>query len=237
MKLTNKLLLALMLTLCINCTRNLSSGDLIFVASENSDFEKSIVEVTKSKDTALVFTHVGIINVTDTGIFVVEAVPEKGVVYTSLNDFKVENVKRALPSALPSVKTDGELKEENRNGVLYVGKLKSKYKKYVESALNRACSHLGKGYDYAFDFANDLYYCSELVYDAYAHASGNPSFFETPNMTFKKEESDETLPFWVEYFEKQNIPIPEGKPGISPTGLSRSEQLRIKNYELKIKRL
>ncbi|MCL2511820.1 MAG: UvrD-helicase domain-containing protein, partial [Bacteroidales bacterium] len=46
---------------------NLSSGDLVFVASENSDFERSIAEVTRHGDKALNFTHVGIINVTDTG--------------------------------------------------------------------------------------------------------------------------------------------------------------------------
>ncbi|MCL2290035.1 MAG: hypothetical protein FWC34_04935 [Bacteroidetes bacterium] len=189
-----------------SCSQTFNSGDLIFVASENSDFEKSIVEVTKTKDKALNFTHVGIVNVTDSGVFVIEAAPQKGVVYSSLQEFKDENV----------------------NGVLYVGTLKSKYKKYTKDALSRACSHLGKEYDYAFDFENDLYYCSELVYDAYVHASGDLHFFETPNMTFKKEGTDEVLPYWSEYFEKLNVSIPEGKPGINPTGLSHSEKLIIK---------
>jgi len=201
------LLLLIALALFISCTQTLSSGDLIFVTSESSDFEKSIVEVTKAKDKMLNFTHVGIINVTDSGIFVVEAVPEKGVVYTSLQEFKDENIA----------------------GILYVGMLKSKHKKYAKDALNRACSHLGKGYDYAFDFENDLYYCSELVYDAYAHASGDAHFFETPAMSFKKEGTDEFLPFWVAYFEKLGVSVPEGKPGVNPTGLSRSGKLRIMN--------
>jgi len=198
----------------------LHSGDLIFIASESSDFEKSIVEVTKTKDKTLNFTHVGIINITDSGIFVIEAVPEKGVVYTGLQEFN----------------------DENTDGILYVGMLKSKYKKYTKNALSRACSHLGKGYDYAFDFENDLYYCSELVYDAYAYASGNPHFFEAPEMTFKVERTDEFLPFWVAYFEGLGVPVPEGKPGINPTGLSHSNKLRISpagggrgwnNYELR----
>jgi len=208
-----KLLLFLLVVsvLLISCTQTLSSGDLIFVASENSDFEKSIVEVTKMKDKTLNFTHVGIINVTDSGIFVVEAVPEKGVVYTSFQDFK----------------------DENSNGVLYAGTLKSKHKKHTKDALSKACSHLGKGYDYAFDFENDLYYCSELVYDAYAHASGDARFFETTAMTFKKEGTDEVLPYWIVYFEELGVAVPEGKPGINPIGLSRSEKLRITNYELK----
>ena len=198
-------LLCTALFLLNSCAQTLHSGDLIFVASENSDFERSIVEVTKSE--TLNFSHVGIINVTDSGIFVVEAVPEKGVVYTSLQEFKNENI----------------------NGVLYIGFLKPTYKKYAKDALNRACSHLGKGYDYVFDFENDLYYCSELVYDAYAHASNDLHFFEIIDMTFKKEGTDELLPFWVEYFEKLNVFIPEGKPGVNPTGLSNSEKLIIKN--------
>ncbi|MDR2971306.1 MAG: hypothetical protein LBU83_05175 [Bacteroidales bacterium] len=194
------------LLLSVSCTQNLSSGDLVFVASENSDFEKSIVAVTKSDLCALNFTHVALINVTDSGNFVIEAVPQKGVIYSSFQEFK----------------------EENKNGTLYFASLKPEYRQYTESALGRAYSHLGKGYDYGFDFENDLYYCSELVYDAYAHATGNPNFFETPNMTFKESDTDEILPYWLEYFNKHQLPVPEGKPGISPNGLSRSEKLQIK---------
>jgi len=54
-------------------------------------------------------------------------------------------------------------------------------------------------------------------------------------MTFKKEGTDEILPYWHNYFEQLNIPVPEGKPGINPTALSRSDKLRITNYELRIK--
>jgi len=188
---------------CNACTHKLNTGDLLFVVSEQTDFEKSIVEVTKNEKQDFNFTHVGIINVTDTGIYIVEAVPEKGVIYTNINNYD--------------------------STTFVIGKLKPKYKKYADAAVKRACSHLGKGYDYAFDFENNLYYCSELVYDAFVFASKNPHFFETPNMTFKKEGKNEYLPFWVEYFDNQNIHIPEGKPGINPTGLSHSKQLRIKN--------
>ena len=181
--------------------QNLNTGDFIFVASENSDFEKSIIEVTKAENKAENYSHVGMVNVTDTGIFVIEAVPQKGVIYTNFQEFK----------------------SENKNSVLYT--LKPNYQKYATAAISRACSHLGKGYDYAFDLTNDLYYCSELVYDAYAYATDNPHFFETPDMTFKKEGTEEMLPYWIQYFEKLQIPIPEGKPGVNPTGLSHSDKL------------
>jgi len=195
--------------LCCSCKQNFNSGDLIFVASENSDFEKSIAAVTKKKYDTITFSHVGILNVTDTGVFVVEAVPEKGVQYSKFEDFK----------------------KENKGNKLFIGKLKKKYKKYGAAAVCRVCSHLGKAYDYAFVLNDDRYYCSELVYDAYACVSNNPDFFETPNMTFKKEGSNETLPFWIEYFNKLQLPIPEEKPGINPTALSHSKKLKIKNYK------
>jgi len=195
-------ILLLMFLLFNSCNQeSLHSGDLIFVVSENSNFEKSIVEVTKSKE--LNFSHVGIINVTDSGIFVVEAAPEKGVVYTKFHDFKTEN----------------------KNNTLYIASFKPEYQKYGQDAINRACTHLGKGYDYAFDLKNDLYYCSELVYDAYAHATENPNFFETPLMTFRNIETNELVPYWIDYFEKLQTPIPEGKPGINPNGLSKSDKI------------
>jgi len=188
------------------CNQKIRSGDLVFVGSEDSDFEKSIVEVTKFENYELNFTHVGLVNVTDSGTFVVEAVPGKGVIYSSFADFK----------------------SNNNNSSLFIGKLKPKYQKFALAAISRAYAHLGKEYDYAFDFENDDYYCSELVYEAYAHASADPLFFETPNMSFKQERSDEFLPYWVSYFEQQNIPVPEGKPGVNPTGLSRSDKFRVK---------
>ena len=205
---TSVIFCALCASVLIMCTQlfaqNYHSGDLIFVSSENSEFEKAIATSTKTENNVLNFNHVGIINVTDTGVFVIEAVPQKGVVYTNLQTFK----------------------EENKNGIWVVATLLPEYQKYTKHAIARACSHLGKGYDYAFDFNNDLYYCSELVYDAYVHATGNPHFFETPDMTFKKEETDEILPYWLDYFEKLNLPVPEGKPGINPNGLYNSLKLK-----------
>jgi hypothetical protein len=197
------LLLFFSFSICNASSPSLRSGDLIFVSSENSDFEKSIAAVTKFDDKALNFTHVGIVNVTDTGIFVIEATPQKGVVCTSFSEFKTEN----------------------KNGVLYFASLNTQYQQYTKDAIHRACSHLGKGYDFAFDFDNDRYYCSELVYDAYAHAGGDPDFFETPPMTFKNKETGAFLPYWIEYFEKLQLPIPEGKRGISPTGIAQQGKI------------
>jgi hypothetical protein len=143
------------------------------------------------------------VNVTDSGVYVVEATTGLGVVYRSIAEFEQANLGKSL----------------------FIGRLKPQYSQWIPAAITYANSHVGKAYNYAFDFDNDDYYCSELIYVAFAKASGNPNVFETPPMTFKPANGADFLPFWVEYFANLNLPIPEGKPGLNPNGISRSKKL------------
>ncbi|MES2778655.1 MAG: YiiX/YebB-like N1pC/P60 family cysteine hydrolase, partial [Bacteroidota bacterium] len=84
---------------------------------------------------------------------------------------------------------------------------------------------LGKPYDDPFLYDNGKYYCSELIYDAFAFANNGKPFFQLEPMTFKQPNSTSYFPVWIEYYQKLNIPIPEGKPGINPGGISRSDKI------------
>ena len=181
----------------------LKSGDLLFVSSADSGFEQAIADVTND-ELQQNFSHVAMVNVTDSGVFVVEAVPNHGVIYRCIVRFE----------------------QENNDKTIFVGRLKPQYQQWIPTAIAYAHSRLGRAYNYAFDFDNDDYYCSELIYVAFAKASEKKDFFETPPMTFKAPNSEDFLPFWIEYFAKLNIPIPEGKPGLNPNGMSRSERLQ-----------
>jgi hypothetical protein len=188
----------------------LKSGDLLFVSSDASDFEQAISEVTND-ELELNFSHVAMVNVTDSGTYVIEAAPNHGVVYRPISEFTQDNIEKIILLTI----------------------LKSPYQQWTPGAIAYAYSHVGKPYNFAFDFNNDEFYCSELIYVAFAKASGNTDFFETPPMTFKPSEDGkynpsndaDFLPFWVDYFAKLGIPIPEGKPGLNPNGMSRSEKL------------
>ena len=180
----------------------LKSGDLLFVSSAASSFEQAIADVTND-ELQQNFSHVGLVNVTDSGVYVIEAAPNHGVVYRPIAEFEQENIEK----------------------LIFTGRLKTQYQQWIPEAISHAYLHLGKPYDYAFDFDNDDYYCSELIYFAFAEASKKPDVFETPPMTFKPSEDADFLPFWVDYFAKLNIPIPEGKPGVNPNGISRSDKL------------
>jgi len=187
----------------------LKSGDLLFVSSSEPGFERAITEVTQSETERSMgyfrsFTHVAIVNVTDSGVYIIEATPKHGVIYRSITEFEQENAKKTT----------------------YIGRLKPQYQQWIPDAIAYALSHVGKPYNFAFDFDNDEFYCSELIYVAFAKASGKSDFFETPPMTFQCPNRHDFLPYWVDYFAKLNIPIPEGKPGLNPNGMARSEKLQ-----------
>ncbi|MCL2413876.1 MAG: hypothetical protein FWC94_01295 [Bacteroidales bacterium] len=194
--------------LLIGCSphemQQLKTGDLLFVSSSISDFESAINEVTDDGYN-LNFSHIAMVDVTDSGVFVIEATPKHGVIY----------------------RTFAEFKQENFDKIFYIGRLKPQYQQWIPDAIVNARRRVGQGYDFAFVFGNDLYYCSELIFVAFAEASGNSMFFETPPMTFKAPNSTAFLPFWVEYFANLNVAIPEGEPGLNPNGMARSEKLKL----------
>lgn len=192
----------LFFTICIilaSCTNHyrLQSGDLIFRESDSSNFSESIKKVTPALR-GKSFTHVGLVQVENDSIHVLEAT-FKGVVKTPLNDFL-------------------------QKGNCHVGRLKKQHRHSIMPALHRANALLGKEYDYAFDLHNDSYYCSELIY-AVMTDSANQPMFEVQPMTFKDAETGETLPGWLHYFEQHKLPVPEGKLGLNPNSMAHSNKL------------
>jgi hypothetical protein len=176
-------------------------GDIVFVSSDASAFDKAVVNVTKNNEN-FNFSHVGLIHCTDSGIFVIEAVT-KGVCYTSVDTFLIKNSKSTIK----------------------IARLKADYQKYIPVAITKSLAYIGKKYDFAFDIKNDAYYCSELLYFAFSEASGDTLFFELSPMTFKDKTTNDYHPYWITYFSDLKIDIPEGKPGLNPNGMSISDKL------------
>ena len=181
----------------------LENGDLIFQANTGSDFVSAIEAVTKAGDTLMSFSHVGIICKTREGISVLEATPEKGVCVTAMEDFLRSSAHDQEGHPLVRV-------------MRYTGE---DHDEVCGRAIERAMSHLGKGYDFAFDPGMEAVYCSELVFGSYVDSEGNPIFRSNP-MTFK-DSSGETSPLWVDYYAKLGKEIPEGEMGTNPNDMSR----------------
>ena len=199
----NKLLLIFLMVYAIAFSQNvaLKTGDIIFQSMNCGPLCDAINQVTegyKGND----FSHLGLVYTQNDSIYIIEAAGN-AVQLTSLEKFK-----------------------SYTNEPMFVGRLKSKYKKHIPDAIAFSLKQIGIPYDEAYLYNNGSYYCSELIYDAFLDAYNKP-FFELQPMTFKGPNSNEYFEVWQEYYAKLNIKIPEGELGCNPGGISLSKKLRI----------
>lgn len=186
----------------LSCSHGgLRSGDLLFQAGE-SDFTEAITSVTDG-----IWSHVGIVEKTPEGIFVLEATPDHGVVRTPLTVFL----------------EDAAHDREGRP-VVKACRVEGMDRSSLKEAVKMASAHLGKNYDFAFLPGTEMIYCSELVYESYRNADGSPIFQANP-MTFK-DSTGVTTPYWSRYYEQLETEIPEGQLGTNPNDLSRDPHLK-----------
>jgi hypothetical protein len=178
----------------------LQSGDLLFREKSSENISEAIDRVTQTSG-ATHFSHVGLVEVTATGIVVLHAYPEGGTCIVSLNEF--------LHPKGDSVRV-----------IAY--RLEKEGQKAIPAAIQKAHSILGKPYNFSYILSDTAHYCSEFIYLAFAADS---VFFKLEPMTFKDPKTGNFPSAWVEYYQKIGIEIPEGKPGCNPNGLAVSEKL------------
>ena len=186
------------------------TGDILFQDGSKSDFNDAIKNVTSSWQ-GKNFSHCGIVFIDsskiNSEIYVIEALPE-GVTSTPFSDFLSRNT------------------DSNNNPKVVVGRIIDSLSYTIPFAIENAQKMLGADYDFAFDFLNDKYYCSELVYFSFMDRDGGYIFATNP-MTFINQTTKKFDKNWIEYFDKLGIEIPEGKEGINPGGLSTSKFITI----------
>jgi len=189
---------------------DLQQGDILFQDGSNNDFNNAVKEVTNSID-GYNFSHCGIYYVdSNDNRFVIEAYND-GVVLTDIFDF----MNRHLTA--------------NQNPKVVVGRLVDTLQIIIPVAIKDALKYLGRKYDNAFDLTNDEIYCSELIYFVFKDSNGR-SIFHTNPMTFIDANTNETQSYWIEHFNLLGIPVPEGKEGINPGGISKSDNIKIVHY-------
>ena len=186
---------------------DLRDGDLIFQELNCGLDCAAIAGVTRSAYGRRL-THCGFFFRDPSGTLrVVEAVG-RGVVQTELQDFLSRT-------------------SEWRRGRVLIGRTTAN-PMALKEAVAFALARLGQPYDEVFEIGNERWYCSELIDAALAHGSGaNESYFGLDPMTFKASKQKEVLPYWQHYFDSLGVPVPEGKPGINPGGMSLSPRLRL----------
>lgn len=188
-----------------NPTQNLQQGDLLFKDTRNNSMANAIKEVTPSL-ARYSFSHVAVA-VQENGEWkVLEAVPGAGV--------------RLSPLASFLSPAKGEVLK------VVVGRLKKTHPFDLQQLIMYGKQQIGKPYDEAFVWDTEKFYCSELVYQMFAHAGQASSFSPAP-MTFKEKGKKTFHPTWSRYFQRLHLPIPEGATGINPNAMAKARSLTI----------
>jgi hypothetical protein len=179
----------------------LKTGDILFQKMNCGDLCEAIHAVTEGYD-GNDFSHLGLVVIKNDSVFIIEAAGN-AVRKVTLEQFS-----------------------ENTKTTMFIGRVKSKYKKLIPQVISFSKLQIGIPYDDDYLYDNGKYYCSELIYDAFLNAYGKP-FFELQPMTFKQPQTNEFFPAWVDYYKSLKIEIPEGKPGCNPGGISTSKKIKI----------
>ncbi len=186
----------------------LKEGDLLFQNLDCGDFCIAVEKVTVGYKGAR-FSHVGIAVKDTTGALVIMEAVSKGVSIISVKDFLNKS------------------HDKNGNPKVIVGRVLPKYRHLLPKVTKEAYKLLGKPYDDVFCITNDSYYCSEFIYEIFKRANNNKAFFKLIAMTFKDPDTGKTFPIWVDYYKELKQPIPEGKPGNNPAGMTLSKKIKI----------
>jgi hypothetical protein len=194
---------------CNNHSESLQEGDLLFQnlnCGELCDAIEKVTDGVNGKD----FSHCAIVVNSNDTLKVIEAIGDK-VQINSLNNFFARSGDTA------SIKN------------VTIGRVKHHHESLLNDAMIFTKKQIGQPYDSEFLLENDKWYCSELLYQAFKEANNQKDFFELEPMTFRDPNSKAFFPAWIKHYKELGKDIPEGKQGINPGLISRSDQIRIIN--------
>jgi hypothetical protein len=187
----------------------LKEGDLLFQNLGCGALCEAIEAVTEGIDKKK-FSHCAlVVNINDT-LRVVEAIGNKVQVNTLLDFFSRSGDTIII-----------------RN--ITIGRVKHNFENLIPAAVSKAKQLIGQPYDDEFILDNNKWYCSELIYHSFKEANQQKDFFTLEPMTFKDPLTNDYFKAWVDYYKQLNTDIPEGKPGINPGLISRSDKIQIIN--------
>jgi uncharacterized protein YycO len=185
----------------------LKNGDLLFVTAKETGLSGAINNVTQKQKNAS-FDHIGILEKSKEGVFVLHAAPQGGSQKQNIKDF---------------------LKDQANDGQrVMVYRLKSQYQTSIPNAISKAELMVGKPYNFNYILDENSYYCSDFIERAFR----NDHIFKLEPMTFIDPKTGKTNTFWEEFYQKKNLKVPEGELGCNPNGLAASDKLeRIKELK------
>ncbi|MCS3871244.1 uncharacterized protein YycO [Chryseobacterium ginsenosidimutans] len=178
----------------------LKNGDLLFVTAKETGLSGAINNVTQKQKNAS-FDHIGILEKSKEGVFVLHAAPQNGSQKQNIKDFLKDQA------------------NDRQRVVVY--RLKSQYQASIPNAISKAELMVGKPYNFNYILDENSYYCSDFIERAFR----NDHIFKLEPMTFIDPKTGKTNTFWEEFYQKKNLKVPEGELGCNPNGLAASDKL------------
>ena len=175
----------------------LKNGDIIFVADNQSAFAQSINSAT-NKEHGYNYNHVALLQIQDNDSFVWHATTKYGVVKQSFESFKL-------------------LHPMSNIDIYRLEDLSKLSDAEINQLFSSNAKHLGKGYNYSFIPNDTSYYCSEFVLEL----MGSFLRYNLIPMNFKDLKTGIMPTFWIEYYQKLGIQIPQDILGSNPNDLAK----------------
>ncbi|HEY0298847.1 MAG TPA: YiiX/YebB-like N1pC/P60 family cysteine hydrolase [Arachidicoccus sp.] len=179
----------------------LRNGDLLFVGAQKENLSGAINRVTQ-RNSNQSYDHIGLLEKDkDSVLFVLDASTKKGSARESLDSFC--------------------MRERTDSRVVAVYRLYANYQYAIPSAIIRAKELLGRPYNWSYVLNENSYYCSDFVERTFRQ----DTVFHLEPMTFVNPKTGKIDDYWIDFYKKQNMDVPEGKLGCNPNGLAASPKL------------
>lgn len=179
----------------------LENGDILFVSADKGSLSSAIDRVTQTKQSTH-YSHVGILEIDQNEYWVLHAGTRNGSERIKLDSFL--------------------LYEQQDSNYVDVYRLNEEYKGAISSAIRTANTWLGKPYNYSYILSDEELYCSDFVQRSFA----KDSIFQLEPMTFINPTTGKIDSSWIEFYKKQGVEVPEGKPGCNPNNMAASDNIK-----------
>lgn len=154
------------------------------------------------------FDHVALVVDCD---YIIDATPWRGVAVRKMVDFL-------------------------KSGKTYVATVANK--QLAEMAVEISKKFAGKKYNYTFeDKVEKGLYCSQLITESFRIANGGSPYFKEDKLNFKNEKG-EISQYWITYYKKYGMDVPQGQKGSHPSRLFVDKKIVMReklNNEIKIR--
>jgi len=181
------------------------NGDFVFVGAKADNLSGAINRVTQ-QSTNVAYDHVGLFEIHQDSLFVLHATGQAGSIRETFASFFQSKQKEAVQLA--------------------VYRLGEDFTEAIPLAIRKAKTMLGKPYNWSYVLNDSSFYCSDFVERAFR----DYQIFALEPMTFINPQTGQTDAFWVDFYKKQGLEVPEGKPGCNPNGLASSPKLVFAGY-------